>query len=89
VAVAIDHDHGYPMIVAVFLFHHRPNVVVRGGFPPVPVLIVVVGVVILPHVVNMYRVFDLTIIFMARASPLGRGAFKYLSRQVFFLNSMG
>jgi hypothetical protein len=76
VAVAIDHDHGYPIIMVVFLFHHRSNVVVRGGFPPVPVLIVVVGVVILAHVVNLYKVFDLTVIFMARASPLGRGAFR-------------
>jgi hypothetical protein len=32
-SVAIDHDHGYPMIMAVFLFQHRPNVVVMGDFP--------------------------------------------------------
>jgi hypothetical protein len=42
VTVAIDHDHGYPMIMAVFIFHHRPKMVVMGGFPPVPVSIMVV-----------------------------------------------
>jgi hypothetical protein len=31
------------MIMAVFLFHHGPIMVVRGGFPPVPVSIMVVG----------------------------------------------
>jgi hypothetical protein len=36
VTVVIGHDHGYPMIMAVFPLHHRPNVVVWGGFPPVP-----------------------------------------------------
>jgi hypothetical protein len=63
VTVVNDHDHGSPMIMAVFLFHHRPNMVLRGGFPPVPVLIMAVRVVILSHIVNLYIVFDLTVIF--------------------------
>jgi hypothetical protein len=86
--VIIGHDHGYPMIMVVFLFHHRPHVMVMGSFPSIPAWIVVVGVVILFHVVNLYRVFDLTVIFVARASPLYRSALRCLSRQVSFLNWM-
>jgi uncharacterized membrane protein len=63
VTVVVDNDHRYSMIMAVFLFHHGPIMVVRGGFPPVPVSIMVVGVVILSHVVNLYRVSGPTIIF--------------------------
>jgi hypothetical protein len=51
------------MIMTVFLSHHRPHVVVRGGFPLVPVSIMVVGVVIPSHIVNLYRAFYITVIF--------------------------
>jgi hypothetical protein len=37
------------MIMAVFSLHNRPNVVVRGGFPPVPVSITMVGGYPLPR----------------------------------------
>jgi hypothetical protein len=52
--VALDHDHGYPMIMVVLPFLHRSHVVVVGGFPPVSVSIVVMGVVIPSHVQSFY-----------------------------------
>jgi hypothetical protein len=64
-------------------------VMMMDGFLLNPVRIVVVGVVISFHVVNICRVFDLTVTFRARALSLYRVAFGYLSRHVIFLNLMG
>jgi hypothetical protein len=45
-----NHDHGYPMIVVVFLFHRRSHVLMMDGCPLTPVGIVVVGAgYLLPH----------------------------------------
>jgi hypothetical protein len=77
------------MIMAVFLFHHRPNVVVRGGFPPVPVLIVVVGGGYPPPHCEPVQSLRSNSYLYGEGSPLGRGALRYLFRQVFFLKYMG
>jgi hypothetical protein len=90
--VAMDHDHRYPIIMAVFLFHHRSNVVVRGGFPSTPVWIVVVGGGYpLPRCESIQSLWSSSY-FQGEgvaSSPLYHGALSCLSCQVSFLNWMG
>jgi hypothetical protein len=53
--LSIVTGHVMDIIVAVFLFHFRPNVVVMSGFLLIVVSTMVVGVVILSHVMHLVR----------------------------------
>jgi hypothetical protein len=95
--------HGYPMIVAVSFFHRRTLVVVMSDYLSFTMSSWWWGVVtyhsrchhggegwLLPPTSWIWLEFPIwAVTFLAKALPMGCGAFLCLSRQVSLLNYMG